>query len=628
MADSQGWIDVPEAPAPASAPAAGGWVDVPEQAPEQSVGAAVKEFGHQMNPVSIAKGIWQTVSHPIDAAKAYLEAKQKIVTDAETALSKGDWTGFVRHMQTAALPIPGIDTAIEQASNKWDSGDKAGALGDAAALVAQAAIASQAPAIGRGLKATGAGIAAAAPDVAAGGAKVLAGEALAKVPGMEFPARIGLGYPGARQIGKGMGKFGEAFGKSLSPTPAKASAAAPAAAAPAVETLADGSTVQDIARGQGIKSWKNATADQKAGAQNIFDKLKAAEAAAPTPAAGAPPSSPTPSAPRAQPATAQAATPASAAPTVLQPNGGPLRPPLAPQPAAAAPSAVSATPAETPPAEPVPAAPSASEAPSVRNGAHQANIEAKAQRFVDATGQLFRDHPATANASMTPGTLRQALAAGGYIKNTEVFPDASWPLIQQGIADMKAARQTIRPSAGFSMGEMKNYRAQPASQAPSVQATPETADIDFQQRYGEQEQPEVAKFLGHDQPMTASIPARNLNEPPALARSVIDPLVRSGKLADEGARTMGIVIRRMLLSDSEAKMVLERAADPGQAGPISGSQIANALKSLAEESPEWGEKAFEFGTDRIARQTELFEQQVAAARAAKAKQKTGQGNAR
>jgi len=538
-----------------SPPSAGRYTDA-DVLPEQSVGTAVKEFGHQMNPVSIAKGIWQTVSHPIDAAKAYLEAKQKMVTDAETALSKGDWTGFVRHMQTAALPIPGIDTAVEQASNKWDSGDKAGALGDAAALVAQTAIASQAPAIGRGLKATGAGIAAAAPDVAAGGAKVLAGEALAKVPGMEFPARIGLGYPGARQIGKGIGKFGEAFGESLSPTPAKASAAAPAAGAAAAETLADGSTVQDIARGQGIKSWKNATADQKAGAQSIFDKLKATEAVAPTSAAGAPPPSPTQSAPRAQPATAQAATPASAAPTVVSATPAETPPPEVVKTANrtfvkdSRPSAEdytlmevptgkidagwskegpafyippggggaeiggrlaraqefiqSGTPVEAPrvsmaengriafedgrhrfaamrdagdhtvgvmvPNEQVadfqslskpaqapatsPAATPASEAPSVRSSPHQANIEAKAQRFVDATAQLFRDHPATANASMTPGTLRQALAAGGYIKNTEVFPDESWPMIQQGIANLKATRQTIRPPAGFSMGNM------------------------------------------------------------------------------------------------------------------------------------------------------------------------------
>lgn len=52
--------------------------------------------------------------------------------------------------------------------------------------------------------AIGAGIRAAAPDVLKGGAQVAAGEALARAPGMEWPARIGLGYPGAKQMGRGM----------------------------------------------------------------------------------------------------------------------------------------------------------------------------------------------------------------------------------------------------------------------------------------------------------------------------------------------------------------------------------------------------------------------------------------
>lgn len=53
------------------------------------------------------------------------------------------------------------------------------------------------PAVGTGLKV-------AAPKLAGGGAMIAAGEGLAKVPGMEWPARIGLGYPGARQIGHGL----------------------------------------------------------------------------------------------------------------------------------------------------------------------------------------------------------------------------------------------------------------------------------------------------------------------------------------------------------------------------------------------------------------------------------------
>jgi hypothetical protein len=65
-----------------------------------------------------------------------------------------------------------------------------------------------------------AGVKAAGPKVIGGGAMIGAGEGLAHVPGMEWPARIGLGYPGARQIASGLQEGYGAAKASLADTAA------------------------------------------------------------------------------------------------------------------------------------------------------------------------------------------------------------------------------------------------------------------------------------------------------------------------------------------------------------------------------------------------------------------------
>lgn len=60
------------------------------------------------------------------------------------------------------------------------------------------------PSVPRAASAVGKGLKVAAPDLIGGGSMIAGGEILAKVPGMEWPARIGMGYPGARQMGRGM----------------------------------------------------------------------------------------------------------------------------------------------------------------------------------------------------------------------------------------------------------------------------------------------------------------------------------------------------------------------------------------------------------------------------------------
>jgi len=58
----------------------------------------------------------------------------------------------------------------------------------------------------KAVSAVGQGLKVAAPDLISGGSQVVGGEVLAKVPGMEWPARFGMGYPGARQIAAGVRK--------------------------------------------------------------------------------------------------------------------------------------------------------------------------------------------------------------------------------------------------------------------------------------------------------------------------------------------------------------------------------------------------------------------------------------
>src|ERR1035437_310199 len=118
----------------------------------------------------------------------------------------------------AQHPIEGIKDTIS--SDPVGSALTAAALGRGAFPGAAAKVES---AISRPVSAIGQGIKVAAPQVLGGGAMIAGGEALANVPGMEWPARIGLGYPGARQIGKGIqagfGAARDAFQKSgIGPT--------------------------------------------------------------------------------------------------------------------------------------------------------------------------------------------------------------------------------------------------------------------------------------------------------------------------------------------------------------------------------------------------------------------------
>jgi uncharacterized ParB-like nuclease family protein len=109
---------------------------------------------------------------------------------------------------------------------------------------------------------------------------------------------------------------------------------------------------------------------------------------------------------------------------------------------------------------------------------------------------------------------------------------------------------------------------------------------------------------------------RKLEEPTVLIRSVIDPMLKSGELEDSGARTLEMAARRSVMSEREVTELLKRAKHGDD--PITGKQVADAYQSLADEDPNFGKKAMEFGSNRIGWETEQFKNEVDASRKAKA----------
>jgi hypothetical protein len=141
----------------------GGGADVHQ--PEQSFGAAATEYGHKMT--EFGRGLWDTgvsvARHllpgagsdaPADIATAGIRflanhhaQQEKILSDAKAAANKGDWGGFFRNLQAWGInrDAPGFGTAVKAATDKWDAGDKAGAIADEAGLVTQQALMQKTP---------------------------------------------------------------------------------------------------------------------------------------------------------------------------------------------------------------------------------------------------------------------------------------------------------------------------------------------------------------------------------------------------------------------------------------------------------------------------------------------------
>lgn len=174
----------------------------------------------------VGKGLLETIQHPLDTA---FQGHEQAVDRSLKAFKSGDPVQGVFHEGLSLIPYigPVIDQYYQEAKDAQAKGDTVAewrALGKIVGLGTSGELARRAPDIiattpkvanavasGAGKVAevagsVGTGIKAAAPDVAGGMAMAGAGEALAQVPGMEWPARIGMGYPAARLVASGVKK--------------------------------------------------------------------------------------------------------------------------------------------------------------------------------------------------------------------------------------------------------------------------------------------------------------------------------------------------------------------------------------------------------------------------------------
>lgn len=94
----------------------------------------LSNFGEMVNPVTMAKGLYNTVRHPIDTGTAILERQGEQFGKAVTAGREGRYAEMIGHGTAAVLPVLGPMAA--EAGEQIGSGDVAGGLGKATGILA------------------------------------------------------------------------------------------------------------------------------------------------------------------------------------------------------------------------------------------------------------------------------------------------------------------------------------------------------------------------------------------------------------------------------------------------------------------------------------------------------------
>jgi hypothetical protein len=201
------------------------------------IGDTLKQYWDKASPVKQAQSVADTAASPLAAGKGYIQQQNDLAGKATDSFKKGQYLDSVRHGLMYMLNgIPGVGALLDQAGNKAENGDYKGAVADTGAL---ATYLLEGKAIGSGTQAltepgaitqpivnaarkvgdvsaaTGAAVKAATPGVVGGLATVGAGEVLSKIPGMEWPARLAVAWPGARMITGGVKAGARAFATEL-----------------------------------------------------------------------------------------------------------------------------------------------------------------------------------------------------------------------------------------------------------------------------------------------------------------------------------------------------------------------------------------------------------------------------
>jgi hypothetical protein len=282
----------PDAP-PATRPTASPLRIVSSQPDAGPVSRAASSFWQTVNPASqyaaLGNSLYNLVTHPINTLTQVGKDNDAPRVAAKEAFDRGDYTEGVRHSVNWLLnAIPGLGSQMEKASDQAQAGDVAGGIGTTLGVGTNLALASKSPAIieaaPRVAKAAGSGVVAAAPKVAGGAAMIGAGEVLGKVPGMEWPARIGLGYPGVRKVFQGLKDGVEAAKSSWS----GAEASGVPVASPEAAASADTEMLDKIAQGQGYSSYAKMPDSGKATVDALYQRMTSAGDATSTSTPSAP----------------------------------------------------------------------------------------------------------------------------------------------------------------------------------------------------------------------------------------------------------------------------------------------------------------------------------------------------
>jgi len=108
-----------------------------ETAPQGSALSRMAEGAWKnLNPVTMAQGLYQSVRHPIDTAVGVMNAQGQQVQKARAAASQGTVGGFSQatgHALAAALPL--IGPAAAEAGERVGTGDVAGGVGEGLGLI-------------------------------------------------------------------------------------------------------------------------------------------------------------------------------------------------------------------------------------------------------------------------------------------------------------------------------------------------------------------------------------------------------------------------------------------------------------------------------------------------------------
>lgn len=113
-------------------------VDTPQGPQGSALGRFASNLAEQVNPVTIAEGLYNTVRHPIDTAGNILSAANDQRVKAHDAMDRGDYGEMAAHSVAAAIPILGPMAA--DAGEQIGSGDVAGGLGKATGILAPMAL--------------------------------------------------------------------------------------------------------------------------------------------------------------------------------------------------------------------------------------------------------------------------------------------------------------------------------------------------------------------------------------------------------------------------------------------------------------------------------------------------------